>query len=79
MATERLYNPAMATSTPIIETEATSKEPCTRTMTRELPNLRNRAVAAEYRRQRTAIHDAIPSQRTEMEFWEAAQSVEGWL
>jgi hypothetical protein len=74
-----LYNLAMATSTPTIETEAAGKEPDTRTISRELPNLRNRAVAEEYRRQRAILQDAAASQRSEMEFWEAAQSSEGWL
>ena len=61
----------MATSTPILDTEAAGKEPGKRTITRELPNLRNRAIADEYRRQRTILHDAAPSQRSEMDFWEA--------
>jgi len=66
----------MATSThnPVLDT----KEPATRIVSRELPNLRNPIVAAEYRRQREIINAAVESQREELEFWESVQTHEGW-
>jgi hypothetical protein len=47
-------------------------------VTRELPNLRNPIVAAEYRRQRAVIRAGVESQREELDFWEATQTHEGW-
>lgn len=69
----------MATPTHAIEMEIAGNEPRVRTISRVLPNLRNPVVAAEYKRQRAVIHDAEPAQREEAEFWEAAQSHEGWV
>jgi hypothetical protein len=63
----------MAT-TPYLEAE-----PAVRTVTRVVPNLRNPAVAEEYKRQREVIHDAAVRQSEEMNFWESAQSHEGWI
>ncbi len=59
--------------------EAVLSEPPTRTITREVPNLRNPSVAEEYRRQRAIINSASERQREEMNFWESAQSHEGWV
>jgi hypothetical protein len=67
----------MATSMPRIE--AASAEPAVRTITRVVPNLRNPAVAMEYKRQREIIHAATTRQSEEMKFWESAQSHEGWV
>jgi hypothetical protein len=67
----------MATS--ISHFEAAPSEPPMRTITRQVPNLRNSTVAQEYKRQRTIISDASRKQREEMEFWESAQSHEGWV
>jgi hypothetical protein len=67
----------MATSTPHLE--AASSEPTVRTITRVVPNLRNPAVAEEYKRQREIIRAATPRQSEEMNFWESAQSHEGWV
>lgn len=50
-----------------------------RTISREVPNLRNPAVATEYRRQRAIINAAAESQREELDFWESAQTHEGWV
>lgn len=50
-----------------------------RTVTFELPNFDNPAVAAEYRRQREVINAAYERQREELEFWESVQSHEGWV
>ena len=58
--------------------ETAPHEPTTRIVSRELPNLRNPVVAAEYRRQRAIINEAVLSQREELEFWEAVQTHEGW-
>ena len=58
--------------------ESAPPEPTTRVVSRELPNLHNPVVAAEYRRQRAIINEAVPSQREELEFWEAVQTHEGW-
>jgi len=66
----------MATTTPHLEPAA---EPPVRTITRAVPNLRNPVVAQEYRRQREVIYAAIPHQSEEMQFWESAQSHEGWV
>jgi hypothetical protein len=66
----------MATSTSHLEA---SSEPTVRTITRQVPNLRNPAVAQEYKRQREVIHDASARQSEEMNFWESAQSHEGWV
>jgi hypothetical protein len=54
------------------------EEPPMRIVSRELPNLRNPVVAAEYRRQRKIINAAYESQREELEFWESIQTHEGW-
>ena len=59
--------------------EPAPQEPLTRTVSRELPNLRNPVVAAEYRRQRDIINAAVQSQREELEFWESIQTHEGWV
>jgi len=67
----------MATSTPHLE--ASSAEPTVRTITRVVPNLRNPAVAEEYKLQREIIHDATARQNEEMKFWESVQSHEGWV
>jgi hypothetical protein len=67
----------MATSTQTRESAAS--EPPTRTITREVPNLRNPAIADEYRRQRAIIYAASERQREEMNFWESVQSNEGWV
>jgi hypothetical protein len=58
--------------------EVAEQEPLTRLVTRELPNLRNPVVAAEYSRQRAIIRAAVESQRAELDFWEATQTHEGW-
>ena len=58
--------------------ESAPHEPATRIVSRELPNLRNPAVAAEYRRQRAILTAAVESQREELEFWESIQTHEGW-
>jgi len=67
----------MATLTP--HREAASAEPAVRTITRVVPNLRNPAVAEEYKRQREVIHAATSRQSEEMTFWESVQSHEGWV
>jgi len=67
----------MATST--THFEAASAEPTVRTITRVVPNLRNPAVAEEYKRQREIINDATSRQSEEMKFWESVQSHEGWV
>jgi hypothetical protein len=58
--------------------ESAQQEPLTRFITREVPNLRNPIVAAEYRRQREIIRAAVESQREELDFWESVQTHEGW-
>jgi hypothetical protein len=58
--------------------ESAPHEPTTRIVSRELPNLRNPVVAAEYRRQRAIINAGVESQREELEFWESVQTHEGW-
>jgi hypothetical protein len=67
----------MATSTRHFE--AASAEPTVRTITHVVPNLRNPTVAEEYRRQREIINSATSRQSEEMNFWESAQSHEGWV
>jgi Protein of unknown function (DUF3018) len=59
--------------------EPQQQEPPMRTISREVPNLRNPAVAAEYRRQRAIINAAAESQREELDFWESVQTHEGWV
>ena len=59
--------------------ESAPQEPLTRTVTMEVPNLDNPAVAAEYRRQREIINAADERQREELDFWEATQTHEGWV
>jgi hypothetical protein len=59
--------------------ESAPQEPLTRTVTMEVPNLDNPAVAAEYRRQREIINAAAESQREELEFWESVQTHDGWV
>jgi sucrose-6-phosphate hydrolase SacC (GH32 family) len=59
--------------------EAKHSEPPLRTITREVPNLRNPTVAEEYKRQRTIVAAASQQQHEEMQFWESAQSDEGWI
>jgi hypothetical protein len=59
-------------------TPARNPEPLTRIVSVEVPNLDNPIVAAEYRRQREIINAAYERQREELEFWESAQSHEGW-
>jgi len=59
--------------------ESAQEEPLTRVISREVPNLRNPAVAEEYKRQRAIINAAAAKQRGEMEFWESVQSHEGWV
>ena len=54
-------------------------EPATRSVTRELPNLGNAAVAKEYQRQREIIRMAALERRDEALFWESAQTDEGWV
>ena len=54
-------------------------EPLTRAITREVPNLRNAAVADEYKRQRAIINASIESRREETDFWESLQADEGWV
>lgn len=71
------YNPDMASSSRNLE--AVSTEPLVRTIVREVPNLRNAAVAEEYKRQRAVINSASARQREEMDFWESVQSHEGWV
>ncbi len=66
----------MATLTPNLE--SAQQEPLTRVITREVPNLRNPVVAAEYRRQRAVIFAAVENQREELAFWESVQTHEGW-
>jgi hypothetical protein len=61
----------MATSTPHLE--AASAEPTVRTITHVVPNLRNPAVAEEYKRQREIINSATSRQSEEMKFWESVQ------
>lgn len=56
-----------------------SQEPAVRTITREVPNLRNLTVAEDYRRQRSIITVAAEHQTQETEFWESVQSHEGWV
>jgi hypothetical protein len=68
------FDMATATHNP----EPSKHEPLTRMVTRELPNLRNPIVAAEYRRQRAVIRAGVESQREELDFWEATQTHEGW-
>jgi sucrose-6-phosphate hydrolase SacC (GH32 family) len=67
----------MAASTSHLED--TPIEPPVRTITRQVPNLRNPAVAEEYKRQRAIITAAAERQREEMQFWESVQSHEGWV
>jgi hypothetical protein len=67
----------MATSIP--HPEAAPSEPPIRTITRQVPNLRNPTVAKEYKRQRAILNAASKRQCEEMEFWESAQSHEGWV
>jgi hypothetical protein len=74
---EQSYNCGMAASTH--NPEAMPVEPPMRTITREVPNLRNPAVAEEYKRQRAIIAAASERQREEMNFWESVQSNEGWV
>jgi hypothetical protein len=50
-----------------------------RTITHEVPNLRNPTVAEEYKRQRSIIAAAAPRQSEDTSFWESAQSHEGWV
>ena len=50
-----------------------------RTISREVPNLRNPTVAEEYKRQRTIVAAASQQQQEEMQLWESAQSHEGWV
>jgi sucrose-6-phosphate hydrolase SacC (GH32 family) len=59
--------------------EASQQEPPVRTITREVPNLRNPTVAEEYKRQRVIIAAAAEHQAEETEFWESVQSHEGWV
>jgi sucrose-6-phosphate hydrolase SacC (GH32 family) len=59
--------------------EAKHPEPPLRTITREVPNLRNPTVAEEYKRQRTIVAAASQPQQEEMKFWESAHSHEGWV
>jgi hypothetical protein len=59
--------------------EQAKEQPLMRTVTFELPNFDNPAVAAEYRRQREVINAAYERQREELEFWESVQSHEGWV
>ncbi len=54
-------------------------EPTVRTITRVVPNLRNPAVAEEYKRQHEVIHNATSHESEEMNFWESVQSHEGWV
>jgi hypothetical protein len=68
---------SMATSTTNLEDAQI--EPPVRTITRQVPNLRNSAVAEEYKRQRAIITAAAERQREEMQFWESVQSHEGWV
>jgi hypothetical protein len=68
---------SMPTST--YHREATHSEPPMRTITREVPNLRNPTIAEEYKRQRVILTAAAEQQQEEMEFWESAQSHEGWI
>ena len=67
----------MATSTRNLEDAPT--EPSMRTITHEVPNLRNPIVAEEYKRQRSIIAAAAPRQSEDTSFWESAQSHEGWV
>ena len=71
------YTMSMATSTTNLEDAQI--EPPVRTITRQVPNLRNSAVAEEYKRQRAIITAAAERQREEMQFWESVQSHEGWV
>jgi hypothetical protein len=67
----------METSTEKLD--AVAEEPSMRTITRSVPNLRNPAVAEEYKRQRAIVFAASKLRREEMEFWESVQSHEGWV
>ncbi len=71
------YTFDMATLIP--NPEPAPQEPLTRTVTMEVPNLDNPAVAAEYRRQREIVNAAYERQREELDFWEATQTHEGWV
>jgi hypothetical protein len=64
---------------PVRNFEPLQQEPPMRTITREVPNLRNPTVAEEYKRQRAIITAAAERQREEMKFWESVQSHEGWV
>lgn len=59
--------------------EASADEPLVRTITREVPNLRNPAVAEEYKRQRAIVNAAAVKRSEEIEFWESVQTHEGWV
>lgn len=59
--------------------EEFQQEPPVRTITREVPNLRNPTVAEDYKRQRAIIAASAAHQHEETEFWESAQSHEGWV
>ncbi|HEY5214581.1 MAG TPA: hypothetical protein VIJ38_16320 [Acidobacteriaceae bacterium] len=66
-------------ASPMRNFEALQQEPPVRTITREVQNLRNPAVAEEYRRQRAIIAAAAEHQQEETKFWESVQSDEGWV
>lgn len=74
---DRRYNFYMASA--IHNPEPAQAQPLVCTVTLELPNFDNPAVAAEYRRQREVINAAYERQREELEFWESVQSHEGWV
>jgi hypothetical protein len=59
--------------------ESAQQEPLRRTVTMDVPNLDNPAVAAEYHRQREIINAAYERQREDLDFWEATQTHEGWV
>ncbi len=66
-------------ASPVRNFDTPQQEPPVRTITRDVPNLRNPAVAEEYKRQRAIIASAAARQREETEFWESTQSHEGWV
>ena len=75
---ERSYTSFMAFSAHKSALSQEQGEPLTRTLTHEVPNLRNAEVAREYKRQRTIIHASTQTDR-EMAFWEPLQSQDGWV
>ena len=66
-------------SVPMPTLDAATSESATRWMSREVPNMRNPQVAADYKRQRDVLDAALERQRDEMKFWESVQADEGWV